>query len=419
MIAAGNYAGALRDHLQPVLERDPENAAALELKRQADRSERCAARAAKPKPPVPKPEGRRRSRDAGIARKPGEGDTRIHRARRRAFRSTWPRARPLSTRGITRVALARFRLVDRDAPKYQGVDALIADTTAKQQKAVDTAIDSGQQNETGRQADDARRWYEQALQHNPSSVVAREKRAAVISKMNQAAADDLQPGHRGLKLAEHARPSVFSRRSSTRPMPGDEYPGKSRQTAGVDEEMSSRLSLWQRRPSPPSWRHCSCARSRAALSAAQFKWMVGRTRTSSTRRSRIRPAASRSNIPRRTGSGCRAADRVSRLRPQRWADAVSSITSGWSTPLTPAEIGGHAGGGAQHAQGSAAKGEGLQVRHARQQGRPRRADPVLARGDRPGDGHPVSRLPSARNCFASTASSPTSSWRSTNRSSCT
>ena len=48
-------------------------------------------------------------------------------------------------------ALARFRLVDRDAPKFQGVDALIADTIAKQQKAVDIAIDSGQQNEHGRQ----------------------------------------------------------------------------------------------------------------------------------------------------------------------------------------------------------------------------------------------------------------------------
>jgi hypothetical protein len=36
MIAMGNYAGALRDHLRLVLERDSENVAALDMKRQAE-----------------------------------------------------------------------------------------------------------------------------------------------------------------------------------------------------------------------------------------------------------------------------------------------------------------------------------------------------------------------------------------------
>jgi hypothetical protein len=81
-------------------------------------------------------------------------------------------------------ALAHFRLVDRDAPKFQGVDALIADTIAKQQKAVDVAIDSGQQNETANKILEARRWYDVALQRDPASTVAREKRAAVVRKMN-------------------------------------------------------------------------------------------------------------------------------------------------------------------------------------------------------------------------------------------
>ena len=46
MIAAGNLAGALRDHVQPLLERDPENAAALELKRTSRRNARGQSREA-------------------------------------------------------------------------------------------------------------------------------------------------------------------------------------------------------------------------------------------------------------------------------------------------------------------------------------------------------------------------------------
>jgi hypothetical protein len=121
------------------------------------------------------------------------------------------------------VALARFRLIERVAPKYQGVDSLIADATAKQQAAVDKAIDSGQQNEAANKLMDARRWYDQALQYNPSSVVAREKRAAAALKMNQAAAELFNQATLALRnqntpLAKRLFQQVFD---ST--MPGDEY----------------------------------------------------------------------------------------------------------------------------------------------------------------------------------------------------
>ena len=219
MIAAGNFAGAVRDHLQLVLERDPENASALELKKQAE--DTMAARAAKPKP-VPKPEAPVVVDIPGIARKPGEGDPE-YTSRAKGMQVNLTEGKNALDKNEYAVALARFRLVERDAPKYQGVDALIADATAKQTVAVDKAIDSGQANETASKLMDARRWYDQALQYNPSSVIAREKRAAVMLKMTQAAAEIYNQATAALKtqnipLAKRLFQEVFDKT-----VPGDEY----------------------------------------------------------------------------------------------------------------------------------------------------------------------------------------------------
>jgi len=218
MIAMGNYAGALRDHLQLVLERDPENTAALDMKRQAEGANvaaRARATLVTPSPPV-------EVETPGIPRKAGEGYPE-YQARVRGVQVNLTEGRNSLDKNEYAVALARFRLVERDAPKYQGVDALIANATAKQQAAVDKAIDSGQQNETAGNLMVARRWYEQALQYNSSSVVAREKRAAVALKMNQAAAELFNQATQALRnqntrLAKRLFQQVFD---ST--MPGDEY----------------------------------------------------------------------------------------------------------------------------------------------------------------------------------------------------
>ncbi|MGH9144881.1 MAG: FHA domain-containing protein, partial [Vicinamibacterales bacterium] len=144
MVAANNYAGALRDHLQPLLERDPENAAALELKRQVDEAIEAAAKSVRRA--VPKPETPAEVETPGVARKAGEAYA-DYTARVRQLQANLDGGKTALDKHEYAVACARFRLGDRDAPKYQGVDALIADTLAKQQKAVDTAIDNGQQNE--------------------------------------------------------------------------------------------------------------------------------------------------------------------------------------------------------------------------------------------------------------------------------
>jgi hypothetical protein len=221
MIAANNYAAAVREHLQPLLERDPENTTALELKRQAD--EAIDAAAAKPRNrPAPKAETTAEVETAGIARKAGEAFPE-YTARVRQIQANLAEGKAALEKPEYAVALARFRLVDRDAPKFQGVDALIADTVARQQKVVDSAIDSGQQNEGAGKLMDARRWYDVALQQNPSSSIAREKRTAVAARMNAAAAVLFNQGTAALKIQNNTLAKQLFQQVYEQTMPGDEY----------------------------------------------------------------------------------------------------------------------------------------------------------------------------------------------------
>jgi FHA domain-containing protein len=227
LMAAGNSSTALRDFIQPLLEREPENAAALDLKRQADEAI-AAEEKAKPvrAPREPKPVATPTEVEtAGIGRRAGEAFA-DYSARVRQIQANLADGKTALDKQEFAVALARFRLVDRDAPKFQGVDALIADTVAKQQKAVDTAIDSGQQNENAGKLMEARRWYEAALQQNPSSSIAREKRTAVAAKMNAAAAALFSQGTAALKIQNSTLAKQLFQQVYDQTMPGDEYRDK-------------------------------------------------------------------------------------------------------------------------------------------------------------------------------------------------
>jgi hypothetical protein len=222
-MAAKDYAGAVRDHLQPILERDPENAAALDLKKQAEDTLalEAASKVAKKAAPT-KVEAPAEPETPGIARKAGEGYAEYS-ARVRQIQANLTEGKAALEKQEFPIALARFRLVDRDAPKFQGVDALIADTLAKQQKAVDVAIDSGQQNETANKILEARRWYDVALQRDPASVVAREKRAAVVLKMNAAAELLYNQATYAQKSGNAARAAELFKQIIDTTMPGDEF----------------------------------------------------------------------------------------------------------------------------------------------------------------------------------------------------
>jgi pSer/pThr/pTyr-binding forkhead associated (FHA) protein len=181
-IEAHDYAGAVRDHLQPVLELEPDNPQALELKRQADEAAIAAEALAKKARTNPKPETPTEVETAGIPRKPNE---------------TWPEytARVArikanfqeGNRSLEKLeyasAIARFRAVERDQPRYLGVDLSISEATAKQQKALEDAMNGGQQNEAAGKLHEARQWYQRALVIDPGSTAARERNAALLNRM--------------------------------------------------------------------------------------------------------------------------------------------------------------------------------------------------------------------------------------------
>jgi len=223
MIAAGNLQGALREHVQLVLERDPENTIALDLKRTTE--ETLAARAAAKPKPAPKPAEPVEPETPGIARKTGEAYPE-YQARVRGIQVNMTEGRAALDKGEYAVGLARLRLVDRDAPNYQGAAALITDGTAKQQAALDQAIDNGRQNEVAGRLSDARGWYDRALQINPSSTIAREKRAAAALKANQAAADLYAQGTAALKTGNAQLAKKIFQQVYDQTLPGDEYHDK-------------------------------------------------------------------------------------------------------------------------------------------------------------------------------------------------
>ena len=222
-MTAKNYAAALSEHLQPLLERDPENVDGRELKRQADEAIAAleAGRGVKKAPP-PKSDVPVEAETAGIPRKAGEAYA-DYTARVRQIQSTLADGKSALEKQEYATALARFRAVEREAPKYQAADALAADTIAKQKTAVDSAIDSGQQNEQQSKLPEARRWYEIALKHDPASVVAREKRAGVVSLMNAAAEKLYAQATAAVKMGATAQAKRLFQQVYDTTMPGDEY----------------------------------------------------------------------------------------------------------------------------------------------------------------------------------------------------
>jgi tetratricopeptide (TPR) repeat protein len=179
---SNDAAAALRDHLPPLLELDPGNQEALDLKRRAE--EAIAAAQPPPRPRVPKPEVPAEVETPGISRRAGE---------------TWPdytaRAQRVQvnyqegSRSLERqdfaLAIARFQLVDRDQQGYRGVDTLITETAAKQQQAVEEAIGNGRKNEQAGKLSDAVRWYQQAVRFDANAAVARDRIAALTERLTK------------------------------------------------------------------------------------------------------------------------------------------------------------------------------------------------------------------------------------------
>jgi hypothetical protein len=178
------YLEALRDHLQPLLERDPENAEALELKKQVEQAQ-AAAQAQRVRTP-PKVEPPTEVETPGIARKPGEAWT-DYQARAKRVQTAFAEGKASLDKQDYAAALAHFRAVNADQPKYQNVDVLYAEVVRQQQKALEDAISNGQKGEQAGQLRLGRQWYLRALDIDPSSTSAREKHASILGRMNSEA----------------------------------------------------------------------------------------------------------------------------------------------------------------------------------------------------------------------------------------
>jgi tetratricopeptide (TPR) repeat protein len=179
-IAAREYGAALRDHVQPVLERDPDNADALELKRQIEQL-MPSVPAKAPKPPKEGPTAPPSVDVPGIARRPNEADpdyvNRVHR-----IQTEYADGKSSLDKLDYAKAVANFRTVEREQPKYQDTDFLLANALSQQQKALEDALGKADQSEQGNHWKLARQWYLQALKIDPDSTTAREKNASVIAR---------------------------------------------------------------------------------------------------------------------------------------------------------------------------------------------------------------------------------------------
>ena len=225
LLAAKEYDGAL-SRLQAVLERDVENADAAQMKREIE-----AIKSVPAKPPKPA-EAPQVAVVAGIPAKPGElqADYDVRASR---IKSTLEDGRKALEALDYATALARFRAVDREQPRYLAVDALIVDTVARQQKAVSTAIDSGQQNEKAGNIITARKWYDTAVKYDPTSAAAQQARAAIVNKMTADAQVIYSKGEFALKSQNRAGAERYFKEVIEKTMPGDEYYDKAKK--GLEE----------------------------------------------------------------------------------------------------------------------------------------------------------------------------------------
>jgi tetratricopeptide (TPR) repeat protein len=178
LFAAGQPAVALREHLQPLLERSPDNAEALELKRQIEQA--MARPTTKSAPP---PVARAEPDIDGVTRRPNEPYD-DYQARAKRLSSGIIDGKNALDKTDYATAVARFRAVASDQPHYMGVDGLLSDALDKQRVALEEAIKTGQKAEQAGAWKTARQWYQRAQEIDPTSTTAKTNHAAVYSRLN-------------------------------------------------------------------------------------------------------------------------------------------------------------------------------------------------------------------------------------------
>ena len=204
-----------------MLELDPDNADALQMKKEADEAIAAAAQVQRTRPPKQNTEQPQEPETAGIQRRPNElyadYTTRVKR-----IQVNFSEGKNYLEKQEFPLALARFRLVERDQPKYQGVDQIIADALARQQKLLEEAISSGQQNEVAGKIKEARQWYVRALEVEAGASSARGKNAALLNRQNLDANKRYDKANYAFKLGDTATGIAQLQQILNLMLPGDE-----------------------------------------------------------------------------------------------------------------------------------------------------------------------------------------------------
>jgi tetratricopeptide (TPR) repeat protein len=197
-----------------VLELDPTNEEATDLKRQAEEGKAATAVTATktiPKPVVPNDP--QVAEVSGIPKRNTETQQEYD-ARVLRIKTNYPDGIRLADRQDYVGALAKFDLVKRDQPGYSEIDAVITETQAKQHKAVEDAVAQGQKSEQEGKPVDAKRWYERGRAYDPNAAAPRDRLAALQAGLTKQGLENFQLGEvyrkRGdtKKAAEYYRIAV-------------------------------------------------------------------------------------------------------------------------------------------------------------------------------------------------------------------
>ena len=224
---AKDFAHALKDHLLPVLELEPENTTALAMRKEVEDAFLGSVTTIKPPPPVGTPErplvsvGEIRLRVGGIPRRNDESQAE-YTARVNRVQTEFADGKATLEKGDYVTAVSHFRNVQREQPGYQGVEVLISDTQARQQKAVDDAVKNGQTYESLNRKRDARLFYRQALTIDPSATTARERENTLKAQMTAEADKLAAQASAAAKLGQAPKAIGLYQQIVDMMLPGDE-----------------------------------------------------------------------------------------------------------------------------------------------------------------------------------------------------
>jgi serine/threonine protein kinase/tetratricopeptide (TPR) repeat protein len=178
-IAAHDY-DAARDDIEAARQLDPADQEVFA--KQKEVADLIAS--ATPQPPTfvaPKPAPSEVVDVAGIPRRANESPAE-YTARASRVRTNLREGLQLLEQQELAAAISRFEAVQRDQPGYMYADALQANAAAQQKLQVDAAINNGLTNERAGNLLNAVRWYDRALQIDPTSTTVQQQLAAVAER---------------------------------------------------------------------------------------------------------------------------------------------------------------------------------------------------------------------------------------------